>query len=164
MDPNPIPFIKLAWMSFIGWLTGVYFYFEPIHYVWKVAIILWAVNVVVGYIAGMVINDEKLDWKKFMRAFLEMGIYLFLANMLFAISDQMNNREDILKGLNVTTWGLIAFYVINVLKNVTRLLPGNSPGAKLFRYMYFLLSLEFVKKLPHMRDFQKSEQFNEGEK
>jgi len=158
MDPNPTPFIKLAWTSFIGWLTGLYFYFEPIHYVWKVAIVLWIVNVIVGYIAGMVINDEKMDWKKFMRAFLEMSIYLFLTNMLFALGDQMDNKTEVQNVLNITTWGLIAFYIINVLKNFTRLCPGESPGAKLLRYIYFLLSLEFVKKLPHMRDFQKNEQ------
>lgn len=161
MDPNHISFLKLAWMTILGWLTGLYFYFEPIHYVWKVAMVLWIVNVVLGYITGMVICDEKLDWRKFMRALLEIALYLFIANMLFAIGDQMNYKAGMLKGLNITTWGLIAFYVINILKNVTRLLPGDSPGAKLFRYMYFLLSLEFVKKLPHMRDFQKNETNNE---
>lgn len=160
MDPNPIPFLKLVWMTILGWLTGLYFYFEPIHYVWKVAIVLWVVNLVVGYIAGRVINSENLDWKKFMKALLEMAIYLFLANMFFALGDQMNNRDEILTGLNITTWGLIAFYIINILKNVTRLCPGDSPGAKLFRYIYYLLSLEFVKKLPHMRDFQKDDQIN----
>lgn len=149
--------IKTAWLALIGWITGLYLYFEPIHYVWRVAIVLWAVNIIFGYISGMVINNEKLNWKKFMRAMLELALYLFIANMLFAIGDQMGRKSEMLKGLNITTWGLIAFYVINVMKNITRLLPGNSPGAKLFRYMYFLLSLEFVKKIPYMKEFQKNE-------
>jgi len=160
MDQNAIPFLKLAWMTILGWLTGLYFYFEPIHYVWKVAIVLWVVNVLVGYISGMVTNNETLNWKKFMKAFIEMAIYLFLTNMLFALGDQMNNKAEVMRVLNITTWGMVAFYIINILKNVTRLCPGDSPGAKLFRYIYFLLSLEFVKKLPHMRDFQKNDQSN----
>jgi len=158
-----ITVIKSIYLSITGWIAASFLFFAPIHYLWEVALILWGVNVLFGYLSGRMINMENLVWKKFMRALFEVAIYLFITLFMFLIGKLQNEGDEMLKGLNVISWALVAFYVVNILKNICRLLPGESPVARFFRYLYLVVSLDWITRLPHFQEYLNQEkQENHG--
>lgn len=155
-----IIWLKIAYFTISGWILSVFLYFTPMHWLWVCILATWIGNLVFGYLSGLVLHNEKLDTKKFLWATVEVVVYLLVTALFFFIGDRMKNQSLIVMGLTVVTWAFLYFYAVNILKNIVRLLP-RSLG---FKYLYFVLSLEFIKRIPYMKEFQKQEHIsNHGE-
>jgi len=140
-------------MLIIGWATATFLFFEPIHNLWLCIGVAWLFNFLFGWVASMVVQHEQFNHKKALGTMKEVSIYLFITALLFFLGETMKDRNSVLFSLNVITWAFILFYLINILKNLRRL----APDSKGVHYVYILVSLEFLKNLPHFKQFKKEE-------
>jgi len=146
--------LKAAWTTLLGWSAAVFLYFEPVQNFWIAVTILWVFNLILGYTSGYILTREKLDTKKFLLAAGELVLYLVTTALFLAIGKLMNNLPNVLTGLNIATWAFIAYFTTGILKNWSRLQPNNW----VVKYLYYILSLEILNKLPHFKEFKNQQE------
>ena len=145
--------IKATYFTVSGWLTSMLLYFMPIKELTIVISIAFVVNFVTGIVTGILVQNEPIQFKKALLAFCEVAVYLVIFTTMFSVGERMNSYQSVLTALQVLTWAWIYFYVSNWSKNLKRLLP-DSRGIAFF---YFVLNLEFMKRIPYLKKFEEYE-------
>lgn len=153
---NALNVLKAAYYTLLGWLTSMYFYFAPIHGIIIGLSIAFGLSFFSGLIAGLVVQKESFDFKKAFNAFIEITVYFVFVSSLFTIGEKMKGGEWVYEILSAISWGLIYFYFTNLTKNVKRILPKSRAIA----FLHYVLSLEFIKKVPYLKDFEEHEKKN----
>lgn len=144
---------KAAYYTLSGWLTTLLLYFFPLEGLVIAISIAFVLNFSFGIVAGVVVQGEGINFKKALLAFSEVAIYLVILTCFFTIGDKMNGTISVFQALSVLTWAWIYFYSSNLSKNFVRLFPG-SRG---FKFLFYVLNLEFLKKVPYLKNFEEHE-------
>jgi len=150
-----IVIIKTAVVAFI---SSVFAYLAPVHEMILCIIIAFAGNFICGFFAGLIAQNESFNFKKAKVAIFEAVVYVVLIAGFFTIAEKMDDKEYVLKGLSIITWAWIYFYSVNIAKNLTRLFPHSSG----FSFLYYALSMEFIKRFPVLKDFINKNQQKNG--
>lgn len=150
--------VKFIYYTVMGWFSSMIFYFTPIHGLIIGLSISFFVSFAFGILAGILTQSEAVDLKKASRAFSELATYFVIIAALFVIGDKMKDGGWIYEILSAITWGMIYFYVANWTKNMKRLCP-NSRGVA---FLHFVLGLEFIKRVPFLKDFVDQEKKGAG--
>lgn len=150
MDENYFNAIKGV---LIGIISAILAYLAPVYYLLLCIGLSFAGNFFWGYLAGIITQHESFCLKKAKVAMYEILVYAMLIAVIFFIGEKMGNKELVLKCLSIVTWAWIYFYLVNIFKNLRRLFP-KSRG--LF-FIYFIISLEFIKQFPYMKEFLEAE-------
>ena len=137
----------------MGWISSMVFYFTPIHGLIIGLSIAFFISFGFGILAGILKQDEAVDLKKASRAFSELATYFVIIASLFVIGDKMEDGGWVYEVLSAITWGMIYFYIANWTKNMKRLFPGSRGIA----FLNFVLGLEFLKRIPYLKDFVEQE-------
>lgn len=137
----------------VGVISSIASYFLPIGQFVIVIIAAFILNFFTGLVCGYLVSQESFNFKKAKWALIEMAIYLVIVASGFFIGEKMKDTEAFLKGIYGVTYAFIYFYTVNILKNLKQLLPRSQS----IRFLYFILSIEFIKKIPFMTDFLKYE-------
>lgn len=148
-----VTFIKAGWTVFMGWISAALFYFLPIKEIINGLLIAFALSFVLGIVVGIRYQNETVDKDKAFRAFREIAIYLLILAALFSIGDKMNSDAFVYELLGTITWGMIYFYMTSAFKNLSRM----APDSKGLKYIHYVLALEFLKKIPSLKDFEDNE-------
>lgn len=148
MDINVI---KAYLASVISIVAG---YFFPIRDILTAILIVLGVNFCVGLITGIGVNKEKWDTKKAWHSFKEAFVYFAIIVFVFIIGDKIHNQTGALQCISAITYALIYFYSVKIFKNLKLLFPDS----RLIAFIYYVISIEFVKKIPYLQDFQKKEE------
>lgn len=144
-------FFKALYYIFIGWATSLVVYFDPIHDLIIAISIAFITNFIFGLLAGIAWGYEKFEIKKGLNAFKEVAIYLAILTFIFTIGDRMHNIALINKFLWTLTMAWICFYVSNVFKNLNKIAPDSNG----IEFAYFIFSLQFLKKIPAIKGFER---------
>ena len=140
--------------NFIGFsFAAIAAYFNPIQDILSAVFYILVINFIVGLFSGLLVNKEPFSFKKAFYCFIEALVFLSLIAVIFFIGDKINNRSGALQCISGITYALIYFYSVNVFKNLKRLFPKN----KLIAFIYYVISIEFVDKVPYLKEFLKIE-------
>lgn len=145
--------LKAAYYSVYGWLASALLYFFPLEGLVISISIAFVVNFATGILTGILIQNEGVNFKKALLAFCEVAVYLVILTCLFTIGEKMKSQQTVFNAGSILTWAWIAFYVANWSKNLKRLFP-ESKGISFF---FFVLNLEFVKRIPYLKKFEENE-------
>ncbi len=137
----------------LGFMNSVLLYFLPIKGLVQVLFGLFLVSYIVGTIHSIREQHESISKTKTIRAVKEVSIYTVLIAGLYMVGERMQSNDFMLTVITTITWGLIYIYFTNIFKNLTRLMPYYT-GLK---WIYFVLNLEFIKRVPSLKEFLKKE-------
>lgn len=138
--------------------SSILAYLTPVKDIMLCIMISFTANFLTGYIAGIVTQCEMFSLKKAKVAIYEAVVYLLLIAIIFTLGEKMGDKEWALKCLSIITYAWIYFYLVNILKNLKRLFPLSRGLA----FVYYVVSLEFVKRFPYLKDFIDSEKNKEN--
>ena len=128
-------------------------YFAPINDMVFVLFYLFLLNMVAGMLAGMVVDDEDFSIKKFFHCMLETFVLYTIVLSVFLVGEKMHNKDGAIQCISGIVYSAIYFYSVNILRNLKKLLPN----FRIIAFLYYVVSFEFVKKVPYLQDFQKKE-------
>jgi len=148
-----IDILKAIGYVILGWITSAILFFEPISNLLICITTTFLLNFIIGIISGIVINNEKVNFKKAIKALLEYAVYLFIVMCLFFIGYFMCDNTLIYTIIKTITWIVIYFYFANILKNFERLFPTTQT----IKVLYYIFNLEFVKMFPFLKNFKNKE-------
>ncbi len=134
-------------------VAAVAAYFHPIQDILLAILVVLGVNFVLGLFSGILVNNERFNFKKGFVCFLEATIYFALISFIFFVGDKIHNMSGALQCISAVTYALLYFYGVNIFKNLHRLLPAN----RLIAFLYYVISFAFVDKIPYLKEFLKIE-------
>lgn len=143
---------------FVGLVTGVAAYLNPISGDIKSLIALFAVNFLFGLMAGLLVNNETFSFKKAFRCILEAMAFFVLISAIYYIGEQKGNIDGALQCVSFVTYSVFYFYGVNVLRNWKQLCRKGSATHKCVAFIYYVVSVEFIKNIPFLSNYQKSNQ------
>lgn len=124
-------------------------YFAPIQNMVFVIFFVFAINCMVGMIAGIVAKHERFNLKKFFHCMLETFVFYIIVLSVFTIGEKMRNLDGAIQCITGVVYAILYFYGVNTLRNLNILFPES----KVIRFLFYVLSFEVVKKIPYMQQF-----------
>lgn len=155
-----ISIIKSIFVTLAGWFMSSLLYFLPIRDMMYAILLVFLANFLCGYLAGMIVQHEKFNIKKSLWALAEVAFYIIFLILLFILGRLVNQEGWLMESVRVATYAWIGFYSINILKNLKRGFPNSKP----ISFLYYMLSLEFLKALPYVKRFEEQQKKEEETK
>ena len=124
-------------------------YFAPIQDMVFTIFFLFLVNCIVGMITGMLVEKEGFRLRKFVHCIAEtLAVYLIVV-CLFVVGRNMDNMNGAMQAIGGVIYSIIYFYSVNVLRNLTYIFPES----RTLIFLYWMVSFEFIKKIPALQRF-----------
>lgn len=140
---------------FVGLVTSVAAYLSPISGDIKSLIALFVINFSFGLLAGLLINNEDFSFKKAFRCILEAMAFFVTVSAIYYIGEQKGNSDGALQCVSFVTYSVFYFYGVNVLRNWKQLCTKGSATYKCVSFIHYVISVEFIKKIPFLSNYQK---------
>ena len=138
-------------------LAAVGAYFAPVGSIFLGVAWVFRVNFIFGLLNGVVAKKESFSFRKAFSCIVEATILYILMVSIFFVGDRIGNPAGAMQCITAVVYALIYFYTVNILKNLKGLLPGSST----VRFLYWILSIEFVRKIPFIGNY--IDQFNHSD-
>lgn len=139
-------------------LAAVGSYFAPIQSIFLGVVWVFALNFLFGLLNGLIVKDEDFSLKKACICFLEATVLFVLMSSIFFVGEKIGNPSGALQCITGIVYALIYFYSVNILRNIKGIFPDN----RLIAFLYMVVSIEFVKKIPYLATFTEKEVAQNG--
>lgn len=125
-------------------------YFSPLGDIVFVIFFVFLLNCIFGLVAGVGVEGERFNLKKFFRCILETLVFYVIVLSIYVIGEKMGNEPGALQCISGVVYAVIYFYATNILRNLHILLPAN----RWIKFLYYVLSFEVIKKIPYLQQYQ----------
>ena len=133
-------------------------YFSPLRNIVFVIFFVFLLNCLFGLVAGVGVEGEKFNLKKFFRCILETLVFYVIVLSIYLVGEKMGNEQGALQCISGVVYAVIYFYAVNILRNIHTVFPDN----RWVKFLFYVLSFEIIKKIPYLQQFQeKKDEVNE---
>lgn len=133
-------------------ISGVFSLLFPIRDFMTAMLVVFGLNYLFGWIAGMV-NGERWSLKKSMVFFYHCTIFFALAAALFITGHFLHNEGETLGVVKALCGVAIWFYATNIARNWQLMLVKDTPMWKIAGFVYYVLTLKMVDKIPYLGEY-----------
>jgi predicted Na+-dependent transporter len=141
-------------------LSALAAFLAPISGIIYSVVIVALLDFVLGlYVARKVMHEDfsfKKAWQWIKEAaifFVTITCVLFVGQNLYPPFREPGGLDGAINAILTITFALLYIYTVNIFKNLKRW----NPESRWIAFVYFIISIEFVKKVPFMEAFQKKE-------
>lgn len=130
-------------------VSAIMAFLSPLSADLSIMLILFGCNAFFGIVADVVVG-RKWSKKKFQWAFVEALLFFLFVLIIYAIGVIKCNMGGALQCVSFVSYALIYYYGTNITRNLMNILPDDNVGHKCFSFMYYILSVEFIKRVPFL--------------
>lgn len=112
-------------------------------------LVLFAANAFFGVVADIV-DGKSWDKRKLKTAFVEALMFFAFVFLIYGIGYLKSNMDGALQCVSFVSYTLIYYYGTNIARNMMNILPDETLGHKTFSFIYYILSVEFIRRIPFM--------------
>lgn len=127
-------------------------FFMPISDFIVAMILLFLVNFVFGVLADIV-NGGKWEKKKANMFFLYCLVFFAIALFIFTIGHLLHAHDEAVQGVKYLCVVSLWFFGVNITRNWKEITREGSTFHRLAAFIYYVLSMQIVEKIPFLRDF-----------
>ena len=127
-------------------------FFMPITDYMLAILMLLGVNFLSGWIEDE-LHGKGWKWKKAFKTFYECFVMVAIGACLFVIGHYMHKDYSAIQCLSVIYFAAIWFYSVNILNNWKKILPPDTTLHRFVLFLHFVVSLQFVEKVPYLKAF-----------
>lgn len=119
-------------------------------------LLLFGGNFIFGLIAEY---SNGGNWKKekFWQAIKEALIFFAIVFFIYGIGYVKEQMDVAQQCVSFVSWSLIYYYGTNIARNLKETFPKESTAYMCAAWLYYILSVEFIKNMPYLRNFLKGE-------
>lgn len=137
----------------VSLLTGLAAYLHPLQGDMYSLMSVFVLNFLFGLLAGLLANSESFEFRKAWKCISEATIFFVMVCAIYFIGEHKGNPDGALQCVSFVTYSILYFYTVNILRNLKQLLPNNSVGYKVVAWLHWVVSVEFVKNIPHLKEY-----------
>lgn len=143
-------------------ISAVLSFLAPIHHSLEALFILFVVNIVIGIVADHTLGNH---WSKskLNKAFMESLLVFSFIFVIFSIGRTMNKMNEAAQIVSYFTWVVIWYYGANINRNFIIIAPDGSKAEEAFKFFYYVITFEVVKKIPFLNNYEKHSKSRYGE-
>ena len=142
--------LRTYFVMLVGTLLSL---LAPIQNFMYAMLILFGINFFFGIVAAIV-NKEKWSNKKALMFFVYCAIFLVTACSAFVIGHFLGEQEQAVAVVKVLCFLAVYIFGTNIFRNLTNITPKGTSWFKLFDLCYYVLSVQFLEKLPFVKKWQ----------
>ena len=139
---------------FVGLLTGLWAYLNPVSGDIKSLVAIFTLNFAFGLLAALLAQNESFSLRKAFRCVVEATVLFLLICSVYFIGDHKGNPGGALQCVSFITYSVFYFYGVNILRNTKQILSPTSAAYKVVSFLYYVLSVEFIKNIPYLSNYQ----------
>lgn len=139
-------------------LTGFVAYLSPLHGGIASLLGVFLLNFGFGLLSGLLRDGERFEFRKAWRCVGEAAVFFVLVCAIFVVGRLNGDAKGSLQCVSFVTYSVYYFYCVNILKNLKRLLPAASAGGRVVKFLYYVVSVEFVKHVPFLMEYLQGQQ------
>jgi multisubunit Na+/H+ antiporter MnhB subunit len=132
-------------------LSALAAFLAPVSGVIYSVILVGMLNFAVGLYVALKVMREAFSFKKAWECIKEAAIFFVTIACALFVGQHINTPDGAIHAILTVTFALLYFYSVNIFKNLKRW----NPESRWIAFVYFIISIEFVKKVPFMETFQK---------
>ena len=132
---------------------------SPIHNFMVAMLLLFVTNFLFGLVAARAAG-EKWDYKKALKFLWLCILFFIMVGMIFIVGYLMGERDQSAAAVKMVCWLALYIFGTNIIKNWHNLLTPGTTWYKFVDLLYYILSIQFVEKLPFIKKWQESSQGN----
>lgn len=114
---------------------------------------IFVLNFFCGFLVDLIVNNGGFKFKKAWRCVTELTLFFALVVFVYTYGEKKGHSEGAIQCVSFITYVITYFYGLNSLRNLKLLFKENTSGYRVMSFLYYFLSIEFVKKIPHLADF-----------
>ena len=138
--------IKNLFISIFSVLVG---YFAPLKDIVFVIFFIFLLNCVFGLLAGVGVENEHFNLRKFFRCIMETLVFYVIVLSIYLVGEKMGNTSGAIQGISGVVYAIIYFYAVNILRNTHKLLPKS----KTIKFIFYVMSFEIIKNIPYLQQY-----------
>lgn len=119
-------------------------YFAPVESIFVAIGWIFILNFAFGFLDGKVRKGEDFSFKKAFQCMVEALVIFLLMASIYFVGEKIGKINGAIQCISGVVYAIIYFYGTNILKNLKSIFPGS----KLIAFLYYVVSIEFIKKLP----------------
>ena len=127
-------------------------FFMPISDYMISILMLLGVNFLSGWIEDE-LHGKGWKWKKAFKTFYECLVMVAIGACLFVIGHYMHKDANTIQCLSVIYFAASWFYSVIILNNWKKILPSDTTLHRFVSFLHFVVSLQFVEKVPNLKAF-----------
>ena len=141
--------IKIVLMAVVTALGG---FFLPITDFMLAILILLGINFLSGWIEDE-LHGDGWKWKKAFKTFYECLVMVGIGASIFVIGHFMHKEDAAIQCLSAIYLAGIWFYSVNILNNWKKIIPDHTTLHRFVSFLHFIISMQFVEKIPFLKAF-----------
>ena len=138
-------------------LISILAYLRPISGDLESLIVLFSMNFIVGLLNGLIVKCESFSYKKAWQCINEAVMFLMLICFAYFITERIDSQIEGIRIISFFVWSIIYFYIVNIIRNLKGLFYNHTIAYRTLNFIYYIISIEFVKRLPQLNDYLKKE-------
>lgn len=136
-------FVAAIWCFYISYVV-------PISGDLKSLILIISINFIAGLLASLLVQKESFKMDKWLKGWVaELFVFSVILVSIYYIGKQKCKPDETMYCVSFISYSCYFFYGINIFKNLKRLFPSNRAIA----FLFYVLSFEFMKKMPYLENF-----------
>lgn len=139
--------------------SAVLSFFMPISDFMVAMIMLFIVNFVFGLLADIV-NGYGWNKKKANMFFLYCLVFFAIAMFIFTIGHLLHAHNEAIQGVKYLCIVALWFFGVNISRNWMNITKDGSTFHKLANFIYYVLSMQIVEKIPFLKQFMEDKKEN----
>lgn len=145
----------------VGMATACISFFFPIFDFMTGMVVLFFADFLFGIMSAF-FHGERWSGKKAKVFLMCCTLFFTLCAMVFVLGHFMHNEKGATQCMSYICYATIYIYGTNILRNIISFVPESNEFGILLRFIYHVITLEVVKKIPMMARWQQSKQEENG--
>ena len=131
-------------------------YFKPIGDEIFLLSMVFVVNFFAGLFAAYIVEGDRFRFKKAFRCVIELFFFFAMSLVIFTYGEKKGWGIGATQSVGFLTYVVTWFYLQNILRNLEKLFREGTPPYRILAFLYYLVSVEWVKKIPGLSDWLRS--------
>lgn len=144
-------------------ISGMLSLFFPILDFMYAMLVVFGINYVFGLVAGLK-HGEEWKLKKSMVFFYHCCLFFVMSASIFITGSFLHAGDETVGVVKALCGVAIWFYSTNIVRNWKIMLIPNTPMWRVAGFVYYVLTLKAVDKIPFLKDYLKSSNLKDDEK
>jgi len=127
-------------------------YLTPIGGFLESLAVIFTLNFFFGFLSDK-LHGKDFSFKKAFRCIVESAIFCMLVCAVYFIGERSHSDEGGVWFVSYVAYALFYFYGCNILRNMKQIFRPNSTPYNVVSFLYWLVSIEFIKNMPYLSDY-----------
>lgn len=134
----------------VGICVEMLAYFRPLGDEIFILAMVFFVNFMCGLANDIIVKHDTFRFRKAWNCIVQLTTFFAMVFFVYTYGEKKGWNEGAIQCVSFLTYVVTWFYTQNSLKNLKELFKQNTPPRRVCEFLFFILSVEFIKHIPFL--------------